>query len=740
MGSTCIWVYILIFVKMVYCALPKCGYLGYSPWIPPRQTRNDLLCPDKCQDTNLPVVIVKDYSCCLCFAKPYWEFYPCQPLNLNVEYISKSGIAVVIQSKISNLTALHHKNGYLSRIPVNICNFTNIVKMNLERNRIYMLEADDISCLQNLDTLILSYNRIRIIANKTFKLNGMLRYIDLSNNEILWIEPGTLASTATSQGILRADFSSNHLTSVDVTNFIIEKPFCRVSYKDNYVTHIPNELDWKLDVTKEYGEGGFIDFKDNKFESFIDFRDFGVEDLTALSKFLGFNFDLRGSNWTCDCKMAPFLEKGQEVVQKIFHSYVTEVLCHKPKNLQGRSIANLTRNNQLDLFICDLSNSSVCPLGCYCYDQPNNNRIVVDCDSVGLRHMPDRLPEGVNLELYFSNNHIKELGNKEYLTRSSLLDFSENNLKELNKLNLAAISNVSKINFSNNSIKTIDQGLHRIGPCNIQLGYVNLDCKCSDKWLRDWMQFNVLKSCSTVNNISCRTSDGIISVLQMSDEMFGCNDSSPTAWIVITALGLVILLGLLFGSLFQVFSVEIYLILRKCFGKKYEDVCPIFKYDAYISFNEEVDEIRTWASRVLTKNLENCGYKICLPCRDTPFGSFKEAAINENITTCKNYIFLLSEQTNKWTKLEWKYAWSQFKSNKCKNIIIINFDQLDTSDVVQREIKAFSRLGLMLDFTDTHIMLITKVKNALGKPLKCSRLGVGLNNANVRYKHRKNLG
>ena len=404
---------------------------SYFPWQQPKHNRSTLMCPNTCLTDH---ILERDQlSCCCCGAQPIWNIPPTWPYRqVDIEYTSRrgGGRAVYNAGDVDkNISKLIHKNSFLSRIPDNICQFPDLVEVDLTQNRIMVLM--NVNCLQRLDTLILKNNQITSLSNVTLIGMTELRTLDLSNNLLTTIDPNAISDP--SLGMLNVIFTENTFTTVDITNVVIERPFCIVDYSNNNVKEIVNEIGWVVDKDKDYGEGGYVDFSDNTMLGFPDFENLGFEDLFDLGKVFSFGFDFLNVNFSCDCKMQPFLEMSMNAIEKIWRNYY-EVTCAGPPALQGILITDLMRQNRLDDFTCDLGVQDRCPFGCICFHQPSKRRVVVDCSNTSLTSLPVSLPpspEGDLLELFFNTNTITEFDERSYLNHTRTLDMDNNDLRTI---------------------------------------------------------------------------------------------------------------------------------------------------------------------------------------------------------------------------------------------------------------------------------------------------------------------
>ena len=121
-------------------------------------------------------------------------------------------------------------------IPINICDFTCVILLDLSQNRLSQLRS--LSCLEVLHTLDVSYNRLTFIANTMFENMTKLRPIYLSHNLIHDIESFTFQQS--NIHILSLNIENNLLTSVEWSNVFMLKPTCVVSYAYNSISDITN--------------------------------------------------------------------------------------------------------------------------------------------------------------------------------------------------------------------------------------------------------------------------------------------------------------------------------------------------------------------------------------------------------------------------------------------------------------------------------------------------------------------
>lgn len=94
--------------------------------------------------------------------KPVWDSQSELIVNLHIEYTSGFGKSDLLLGTRGTFYDVIHKKGYLTKFPDNICEFQDIVKVDLSEKEIDSLIG--IHCLFLLDTLILKGNSMEMIV------------------------------------------------------------------------------------------------------------------------------------------------------------------------------------------------------------------------------------------------------------------------------------------------------------------------------------------------------------------------------------------------------------------------------------------------------------------------------------------------------------------------------------------------------------------------------------------------
>ncbi|KAL3866582.1 hypothetical protein ACJMK2_043869 [Sinanodonta woodiana] len=639
--------------------------------------------------------------------------------NLFLEYTSINGSTVVLTSNSSfqseQYFSLVHKNGVVGHFPKNICNFRNIIRIDLSQNRISLIS--NISCLLNLEELDLSENRLMTINNNTLTQLEKLVVLNISRNRITHIDPFSLAGPNLNIQFLNASY--NEMTSLDITNIVMSGPFCDRIFSHNQITDLTNVLDQLLDPNNTYGPGMVI-ISDNPFLAWPDFTKLGVKDLHMLGTMFHFGFDVRGSNFSCDCYMAPFLEIAEEVIQRFWRDYM-KVECANPPNLKGKLIIDLVKEGKLELFVCTKDAEENCPVECQCTEQPSKSRFLVDCQGKGLRTLPQNLPNtSYPYELNMCDNLLSVLDTRNYLGKVASLKASNNSLERVESEAVEMLRNASNLSLANNKrlIYYFPKIIQYLPSDSIDLEHTVLFCDCDTLWLSDWLDLRQISS----EFIFCETENhGRVKAINLQGLLLSeCQDSPITSAIVSISLATAVILLGVPSFLIYNFKYELTILFRR----HDPSICE-FEYSVYISADEGNATMRSWIKHVLLPFLQNSGYRIYLPMRDCLPGSIAEEECKNILQKTRCFLVILSEsylcqEGRPRTEIEWKYAWDLYLKDKHRKIVMINFDHLSASIVEPRQIKAFVRIGKVIDFGNRDGLLLENIEKAIGSDRKRS--------------------
>ncbi|KAK3609204.1 hypothetical protein CHS0354_003184 [Potamilus streckersoni] len=636
--------------------------------------------------------------------------------DLYLEYTSMDGASLALTSNNSyhseKYFRLVHQNGVIGYLPTNICNFLNTIRIYLSHNRIRLL--GNISCLINLEELDLNNNRLTTIDDKTFTRLKKLLFLDISENRIKHLDPLSVASPNLNIQYLNASY--NEMTSLDITNIIMSGPFCERDFSSNKIKDLTNVLDQLLDPNNTYGPG-MVYMNDNPFQRWPDFRKLGVQNLAMLGKLFDFGFDFRGANFSCDCEMEPFLEIAEEVIRRTWVDFF-HVKCASPPNLQGELIIDLVKENKLDLFVCTIDAENDCPVNCKCTEQPSKSRFLVDCQGKGLRELPRSLPDSsFEYELNVCYNVISVLDNRNYLGNIAVLKICNNPLQKVNDEAIKNLLNARSVSLANNTdlIYYLPKTIQYFPSHSIDLKNVILLCDCDTLWLSDWLEHHQTSS----DSIFCETENhGRVNGIHLKGLLLKeCKELPSKIVIVCVCLASVLILFGVTSYFCYNFKYELAILFRR-----HDDSICEFQYDIYISSDEGNDQLRAWIQLVLLPFLQTFEYRIYFPVRDCMSSNIAEEECKNILRTTRCFLVILSErylchEGRPRTEMEWKYAWDLYLNDKHRKIVMINFDHLSASLVRPRQIKAFLRLGKVIDFGNRDGMHLFNMQSAIGEPL-----------------------
>lgn len=726
-----------------YCDLST-SFPWQPSWMP---LRDDLYCTSACDQYYGPnyqgnSTYDKKDECCTCNSCTSWE----GSLNdLFIEMVTVTGKSIVLIDEAYNHTSdfqIESTEGEMTELPSNLCNWDNDSRINSSYGnhfhdiqiywpRIFQIDFSgnsirkivDLNCLEKLDTLILNFNKIQYITNSSMSNLPYLRELDISNNNILDMDPTVLFSP--NINVFFANFSNNEISTGKVSNLFLQNPFCRLDFSNNKIESLVNTIGFELDLSQNYGPG-LVLLNNNLVTKFPDLKTLlNMDSLSHWGKLIHSGFDLRGIQLDCDCNLEPFIQLTENIRELLFQDYLN-VSCSWPDWLKGRSVFSL----QPEELVCELEVDSGCPKLCHCLDQPSFNTLYVDCSNANFRNMPKTLPvspfsEYISLNLM--GNQIRKIDlDAPYLNKLSMLDVSDNDLESLSDDVANVLENTTLILSGNYPLRKLPRSFQYRNSCSLYTSNLEIDCGCETLWIESWMQTKH-KYCNHTQYFTCKVPEkGVILAKNFRSSLLQCGPDESALQTLLYALiaALVFLLIVLIAII--VFRYEILVIclrLRQHSIKR--PVCG-FMYDVFIIIDEEDDKLRAWVIKELYPKLEAQGYRMFFPARDVPYGDERDSKIATTMQSSRNALLILSDGFLKepdeteiggiCKKNEWKYAWHQFKKDSKKNIVIVNYDHISSFCVNQGQIRAFLRVGHTVDFGNYKNDVLQKIMLKLGPP------------------------
>ncbi|KAK3103539.1 hypothetical protein FSP39_019997 [Pinctada imbricata] len=645
---------------------------------------------------------------------------------LHIEYgdvtNTVASIVEIDRGDNSNFTKVEHTFGRLRRLPINTCDFSNLVKIDFAHNRIETVS--NISCLVIIEVIVLSHNEIKFISNTTLSSLRRLRHLNLSFNSMKTIDPNSLQGQ--DRSIFYINLSNNELETIDVTNVIFKNNYCEIDYDNNsQVQSFGNPTGFTVDRNTFYGETGTVSIANSSISRFLNVSDIGL--LGRNWNTFQFRIDMADAKLACDCLAADFMKMYVDALQKVWFSQNRNVTCHAPDSLKGILVSDLVGSTKRDYMICDAPEN--CPKKCNCYSQPSQDHLVVNCSGAGLKKLPDTLPWGERYSLLFDGNDIDTFDKRDYLQRVHYADFSKTPLKNLPEVAIETLPHDVNLNFEDTRIQELPSAFALKAPYLISFRPLVIDCECYSIWMKYWKNKDDL---STSSKILCRNFDHI-DIREMNEDLLDCRIAENTSvlfYIILSSIA-TFLMGIII--IFLCCRPEIYLLYRHHLLKRKEKPSECL-YDIYISFDETNMFIMKWVKWHLLPYLEEQEYKVFLPSRDILPGESKIAR-KSAIEKCRTYVvFVTLKSSECWTEeddaddgyftfsdeslaeMEFSDILINFKADKTKRVVVINFENVKLKNIKNRYLKAYSRTRDMIDITNRKENIFCALTKKIGPP------------------------
>lgn len=435
-----------------------------------------------------------------------------------------------------SLRSLYIRNTPLEQVPASVCRLPNLVRLNLDHNRLARLPDNCFGRMPGLRKLSVCFNNITALQNGLFDGLRNLKTIRLSCNQISAIGPEVFTEKANLVHLTSVYLNHNRLTTLGPWPAILgigrspNRPL-NVSVSHNLIANLSNGVGWRYNCTMGPSFGR-VDFSHNRLTHLSDMLDglgLSDEEFQCLSGYLSTNlqFKLAHNRFVCDCRDFRFYKYARLFPHV---SLFYRVYCFEPFDLYGSPIVRIP----LIQFICALVEG--CPRGCRCSYRPANATVHVNCRSINLTTMPERLPplpKGyVRYKLDFSDNRqIRRLEHRSYLEVTSILDVRGCSVAEIDPDAWRALVHVGWVFLNDNSLTKLprEYSLANITSRQISLAGNPWDCSCERSWMHDW--FNSMAShLSHPSSIFCESPPRLrgVSILWMYKDQF-CVDRVQVA-------------------------------------------------------------------------------------------------------------------------------------------------------------------------------------------------------------------
>ncbi|XP_061174904.1 uncharacterized protein LOC133184049 [Saccostrea echinata] len=397
------------------------------------------------------------------------------------------------------------------------------------------------------------------------------------------------------------------------------------------------------------------------------------------------------------------------------------ITCGSPNALQGRTIPSIIKNGQIADLICNYTSQPVCPPGCSCIEKPDNYSLAkediklilhMNCIGAGLKRLPHILPESEEIEFYLRGNPIEEITKEHYMELITVLD-----LAFIPTFEMEALENLTHLRvFSiprSQQLHGIPRKLSFLDPCVfLQRGNFLIDCTCSDLWMYDWIQTKQVRNC-TPYIFTCLKEDGEELLTQYLPNL-DCRDSDQhPKYIVILSCSSAIVFAFTLFIFAQIWRFDLKVILRSrkmCSKSKktLDEDCVV-----YISYDENIKDLNSWLIKRLEPFLRRNELSAFIPSRDLPLGCIRSDETAWQISISRYYIVFLSDhyfdEDSLQTQNDWKCIWDSYLSDSRKELVVINYDLMKTTDIQCKTFQAVMRFGNIVDFASGEKRIFSKM-------------------------------
>ena len=206
----------------------------------------------------------------------------------------------------ASVTSIFAQNCLIQSIPINICQYSNLLSLDLSTNLIVKLTNSNLNCLKNLRNLNLNNNLITSIESNALNNLKSLFSLNLQFNKINQIPQGLFNRNLNSLSFL--NLSYNLLTTMELWPTYLSN-IVMIDLKYNSIQNFSNNFGWYL-ATSSYLPAlpplSTIDLQFNNI-SFVDDRvieQYGVCSFSNYTTFINkyFNvFWLSNNPIVCNC-------------------------------------------------------------------------------------------------------------------------------------------------------------------------------------------------------------------------------------------------------------------------------------------------------------------------------------------------------------------------------------------------------------------------------------------------------
>lgn len=331
---------------------------------------------------------------------------------------------------------------------------------------------------------------------------------------------------------------------------------------------------------------------------------------------------------------------------------------------------------------------------------------------------PDRVPIGFwgnyKTVLELSGDTVSQLPNRDYLSRVTTLNLRGTAISHFDPDAINALRD-AKLFFPDRGVLHLPDTFYNLNPNNVDFGNNSVYCDCSNLWIAEW-----ISNKSPSFALNCSTDRGTITARSITAEFLNCPEPDTLLLKVAWALGAVVLALIIAIFVVVYFRYEIKVLKQRLAFKANQNVLEENEFDVFLSFSEKNDEVYKWVREFLLRYLSETGYSCFVPFRDIDFGDVRDNATGTAIKASRNLIVVLSNEYmhDNNSNYEFETIWKYVSMETSKQMIVINYDHLETSEVADSRLKAVIRVRHDLNFKNRDTKFMDRLYRRLGRSCK----------------------
>jgi len=338
----------------------------------------------------------------------------------------------------------------------------------------------------------MSWNAITGLQDGVFDSLRSLETLDLSHNQINFIELRVFSSDSDLGSLRRLNIDNNKLTSLEPWWYYrcihdSSKSPVIINLSHNLITNFTNKLQFhfRCNMKKVHGS---VNIGGNPVSHLMDMFNgwniTGPEVYRCLNyiqkQYRYLRFYLLGLNLSCDCV-------DYEILKHTWNTPVFGALqgVHCIDHNTGLT-KPINTINMIDV-VCELPDR--CPSSCQCVYRPDNTTLHIYCSTANLSSLPLDLPplpkSDVRYKLDFSNNkRLQHVGHRPYFLNTSILDISNCSISEVTMDVLEDLSHINVADFRGNLLQSFSRKADTLNiSAKLLLGLNPWRCPCDNSWM-----------------------------------------------------------------------------------------------------------------------------------------------------------------------------------------------------------------------------------------------------------------